>query len=119
MARRSKASQDLIKGLRRSNIAPELKSEWYLAILRATIKYQPADANAVLKDAVASLNQLKEGQPFDTTEVFRPLGAPLLDMDEFVVKDALASVTSVRTRTHLRLALLAATFQRLKSTSRN
>lgn len=110
---------DAIKGLRRSNIAPELKSEWYLAILRATSKYLPADANAVLKDAVASLNQLKEGQPLDTNEVYRPLGSSLVDMDEFVVKDALASLTSVQTRTHLRLTLLAATLQRLKTSSQN
>ena len=110
---------DAIKGLRRSTIAPELKSEWYLAILRATSKYLPADANAVLKDAVVSLNQLKEGQPLDTTEVYRPLGSSLVDMDEFVVKDALASLTSVQTRTHLRLALLAATLQRVKTSSQN
>jgi hypothetical protein len=106
---------DAIKELRRSDIPTELKSEWYLAILRSTIKYLPAESNAVLKDAVASLNKLEEGRPLDTTEVYRPLGPQLLDMDEFVVKDALASLTSVQTRTHLRLALLAATFQRLKN----
>lgn len=106
---------DAIKGLRRSNIPTEMKSEWYLAILRATIKYLPAEANAVLKDAITSLNQLKLGQSLDQTDVFNSLGSPLLDMDEFVVKDAIASVTSVQTRTHLRLALLAATLQHLKS----
>jgi len=110
---------DAIKGLRRSNIPTELKSEWYLAILHSTIKYLPAEANGVLKDGIAALNKLKEGQPLDTTEVYSLLGSQLLEMDEFVVKDALASVMSMQTRTHLRLSLLAATLQRLKSTSRN
>jgi hypothetical protein len=110
---------DAIKGLRRSNIPAQQKSDWYLAILRATIKYQPAEANAVLKDGIASLNQLKEGQPLDRTEVFRFLAPALLEMDEFVVKDALAAATSLQTRTHLRLALLDATLQRLKTTSQN
>ena len=54
---------DALKGLRRSNI-PE-KYNWYFGLLRSTIKYQPADANAVLKDAIASLNQVKEGTPLD------------------------------------------------------
>ena len=106
---------DAIKGLRRSDFPVELKSEWYLAILPSVIKYQPADANGVLKDGIASLNQLKQGQPLDTTNVFGTLGEPLVEMDEFVVKDALASLTSLQTRTHLRLALLKATLQRLKT----
>jgi hypothetical protein len=110
---------DAIKGLRRSNIDEGLKSEWYLAILRSTIKYQPADANAVLKDAIASLNQLKDGQPLGTTEVFRTLGPPLLEMDEFVVKDAVASVTLVQTRAQLRLSLLDAALKRLNTVSRH
>jgi hypothetical protein len=36
-------------------------------------------------------------------------------MDEFIVKDAIASVTIVPMRTQLRLSLLAATLQRLKN----
>jgi hypothetical protein len=110
---------DAIKGLRRSNIPVELKSEWYLAILRSVIKYQPADATQVLKDAIASLNQLKQGQPLDAFEPYGTLGDPLFEMDEFVVKDALASLTSVQTRTHIRLALLKVTLQHLKPVTRN
>jgi hypothetical protein len=110
---------DAIKGLRRSDYPVELKSEWYIAILGSVIKYQPADATGVLKDAIASLNQLKQGQPLDAFEPFGILGAPLLEMDEFVVKDALASLTSLQTRTHLRLALLKAMLQRLKTAARN
>jgi hypothetical protein len=41
-------------------------------------------------------------------------------MDEFVVKDALASITQAQPRAQLRLALLDATLQRLRTTtSRN
>jgi len=40
-------------------------------------------------------------------------------MDEFVVKDALASVKLLQTREQLRLSLLHATLDRLKPTSRN
>jgi len=109
---------DAITGLRRSNIPAAFKSDWYLGILGSTIKYQPADANAVLKDAIASLNQLKDGQALDTTEVFGTLGAPLLEMDEFVIKDAIASVTFVQTRAHLRLALLGAMLKRIQNRAR-
>ena len=108
---------DAIKGLRRSNISE--KHHWYFGLLRTTVKYQPADANAVLKDAIASLNKVKVGTPLDTTDYMKYIGPPLLEMDEFVVKDALASVTLVQTRAQLRLALLAATLQRLRNTSHN
>ncbi len=103
---------DALKGLRRSSI-PE-KYNWYFGLLRSTIKYQPADANAVLKDAIASLNQVKEGTPLDATDYLRYIGPPLLEMDEFVVKDAVASVTLVPMRAKLRLSLLHATLQRMR-----
>jgi hypothetical protein len=108
---------DALKGLRRSNI-PE-KYHWYFGLLRSTIKYQPAEANAVLKDAIASLNQVKEGTALDATDYTRYIGPPLLEMDEFIVKDALASVTLVPMRAKLRLALLHATLQRMRDTSQN
>ena len=110
---------DAIKALRRSNIIPTYKYNWYFGLLRATVKYQPTDANAVLKDAIASLNQVKEVSPLNQTDWLKYLGAPLLEMDEFVVKDALTSITPVPYRAQLRLALLDATLQRLKNTSRN
>jgi hypothetical protein len=110
---------DAIKALRRSNITATYKYNWYFSLLRATVKYQPGDANAVLKDAIASLNQLNEVAPLNQTDWLKYLGAPLLEMDEFVVKDALASITAVPYRAQLRLALLDATLQHLKSTSRN
>ena len=104
---------DALKGLRRSNI-PE-KYNWYFGLLRSTIKYQPADANAVLKDAIASLNQVKDETPLNTTDYMKYIGPPLLEMDEFVVKDALASVTQVPMRAQLRLSLLNATLQRMRN----
>jgi hypothetical protein len=103
---------DALKGLRRSNV-PE-KYNWYFGLLRSTIKYQPADANAVLKDAVASLNQIKEKTALDATDYTRYLGPSLIEMDEFVVKDALASITLIPMRAKLRLALLSATLQRTR-----
>lgn len=108
---------DALKGLRRSNI-PE-KYNWYFGLLRSTIKYQPADANALLKDAIASLNEVKDGWPLDATDYTRYIGPSLLKMDEFVVKDALASVTLVPMRAKLRLSLLHATLQRMKGASQN
>ncbi len=110
---------DAIKELGRSNIDATFKYNWYLGLLRTTVKYQPAEANAVLKDAIASLNQVKEVSPLDQTDWLKYLGAPLVEMDEFVVKDVLASITPVPYRAQLRLALLDATLQHLKSTSRN
>jgi len=110
---------DAIKGLRRLNIPVENKYEWYLGVLRATVKYQPLDANAVLKDAIASLNQVKEAHPLNQTDWLKWLGGPLVEMDEFVVKDALASITPVPYRAELRLALLDATLKRLNTAARH
>jgi tetratricopeptide (TPR) repeat protein len=104
---------DALKGLRRSSIPDSNKYNWYFSLLRSTIKYQPADANAVLKDAIASFNKVKDEQPLNDTDWLKWLGASLVEMDEFVVKDALASVTMVSYRAQLRLALLDATLKRL------
>jgi hypothetical protein len=110
---------DAIKGLRRSNIPETDKYDWYFGLLRTVVKYQPADANAVLKDAIASLNQVEEVQPLNMTDWLKYLGPPLVEMDEFIVKDALASIKPVPYRAQLRLALLDATLQRVKPTARN
>jgi len=110
---------DAIKGLRRSNIPETDKYDWYFGLLRTVVKYQPADANAVLRDAIASLNQVEEVQPLNMTDWLKYLGPPLVEMDEFIVKDALASIKPVPYRAQLRLALLDATLQRVKATARN
>ena len=110
---------DAIKGLRRSTtINASDKHNWYFGLLRPTVKYQPLDANALLTDAIASLNQVKEAQPLNQTDWMRYLGASLVEMDEFVIKDALASITPVPYRAQLRLALLDATLKRANA-SRN
>jgi hypothetical protein len=108
---------DALKGLRRPNI-PE-KYHWYFGLLRSTIKYQPADANAVLKDAIASLNEINYETPLNATDYLGYIGPALLELDEFVVKDAIASITLAQTRAQLRLALLTATMRRLGNTSHN
>jgi hypothetical protein len=111
---------DAIKGLPRSNIPEWDKYYWYFSLLHSTVKYQPADANAALKDAIASLNKVKDLPQLDTNNYLNYIGPPLLEMDEFVVKDALASITQAQPRAQLRLALLDATLQRLRTTtSRN
>jgi hypothetical protein len=110
---------DAITGLRRSNIPAADKYKWYFPLLHATVKYQFADANGVLKDAVASINQVKEETELNSNDYLKFIGPALIEMDEFVVKDALASITLVQTRAQLRLALLDATLQRMRSTSRN
>ena len=43
------------------------------------------------------------------------IAEPLLEMDEYVVKDSLASITLVETRAQLRLVLLDATLRHMKS----
>ena len=110
---------DAIKGLRGSNVPETDKFNWYFGLLRAVVKYQPTDANAVLKDAIASLNQIKDGEPLNATDWLKYLGPSLVQMDEFAVKDALASITFVPFRAQLRLALLDTTLQHLKPAARN
>ena len=110
---------DAIKGLRRSSLPARVKYNWYFALLRATVKYQFGEANEVLKDAVASLNQVDYATELDAYEPFRNVGVALAEMDEFIVKDALASVTIVPMRAQLRLSLLAATLQRMRNAPQN
>ena len=110
---------DAVAGLRGSSIPEWDKYNWYFSLLRSTVKYQPGDANAVLKDAIASLNKVKDEQTLNSTDWLKYLGATLVEMDEFVVKDALASVTPAPIRAQLRLALLDATLQRIRNTLRN
>ena len=106
---------DAIKGLRRSGIPEGDKSNWYFALLKPTVKYQLVDANSVLKDAVTSLNKVKDSPTLNLFDTFSNVGPPLVEMDEFVVKDALASVNHVQTRALIRLSLLKSTLERVKS----
>jgi hypothetical protein len=112
--------------LRKSNLSDAEKYSWYFGLLRLTVKYQPEEANAAFKEAIASLNRAQQAfdkqgenqaQPntLNTTELAKSLPASLLEMDEFAVKEGVASVASVETRAQLRLELLDATLQRMRS----
>jgi len=101
--------------LRRSTM-PELnKYNWYVALLRPTIKYQPAEATDVLKAAVSSLNRAEDRKKLETADFSDGIAEPLLAMDEYVVKDSIAAITLVETRANLRLILLGATLRHMKS----
>jgi hypothetical protein len=103
--------------LRRSNATDLDKYNWYIALLRPTVKYQPVEANGVLKAAVSFLNKAKVPKTLDSAEFSELIGDPLLAMDEFVVKDIIASISLVQTRANLRLVLLTATLRHLKSSA--
>lgn len=110
---------DARNGLARLNIAESEKYPWYFGVLPLTLKYQPAEASTAFKDAVASLNRAEvskkdQANPLNTTELSKVLPASLLEIDEFAVKEGLASVVSVETRAQLRLELLNATLQRMR-----
>jgi hypothetical protein len=110
---------EAIAGLKRADAPADDKYSWYFSLLRPTVKYQPLDANAVLKDAIAAVNQSKDVEPLNGNDWLKYLGPSLVEMDEFVVKDALGSITPVPVRVQLRLALLDTTLERLKTSSRN
>jgi tetratricopeptide (TPR) repeat protein len=101
--------------LRRSTISEADKYNWYIALIRSTVKYQPGDAGSVLKAAVSSLNKAKAGETLEWAEFSDRIADPILAMDEFVVKDSLAAITLVETRAQLRLVLLDATLRHMKS----
>ena len=84
------------------------KYVWYFGLLKLTLRYQPSEAVTVFKESIASLNRaIPEDLRFlDTNEFANFLPASLLEIDEFAVKEALASVTHVEARTQLRLQLL-------------
>jgi hypothetical protein len=104
--------------LRRSDVPDQDKYNWYFALLRSTVKYQPTEARAVLKAAVSSLNKTKDQKTLDTTAYTEGIAEPLLEMDQYVVKESLDSVTPVETRAQLRLVLLAATLRQMKGTQK-
>jgi hypothetical protein len=94
-------------------------------LLPLTLKYQPTEATAVLKEAVAALNRAEqakdkstgnnEGSSLSGSGFSKTLPASLLEMDEFVVKEAVASITSPETRVQVRLELLGVCLQRMRS----
>jgi hypothetical protein len=101
--------------MRRSTMPDLDKYNWYLAVLRPTVKYQPAEAGNVLKAAVSSLNKAEDRKKLETTDFSDGIAEPVLAMDEYVVKDTIASITLVETRANLRLVLLGASLRRMKT----
>src|ERR1041384_4869147 len=106
---------DALIELRRSTMPDLDKYNWYVALLRPTVKYQPSEASGVLNAAVSTLNKAKDRKKLETVGFADGIAEPLLAMDEYVVKDSIASITLVETRANLRLVLLGATLRRMKS----
>ena len=111
-------------GLRRSTIADAEKSGWYFGLLRLIVKHQPADATAVLKEAVVALNSAaqandKTGSKEDRVawleSISRNLPATLLELDEYSVKESLAAISAPDVRAQVRLDFLGACLARLRN----
>lgn len=105
--------------LRRSNLPDTDKYGAYLVLLRLTVKHDRAAATTALKETFASLNRAeqamnKDEKTLNSSGYLQTLPASLLDMDEFAVKEGLASITAVELRAQLRLDLLQATLGRIK-----
>jgi len=108
-------------GLGRSGVSDAEKCTWYFGLLELTVKYQPADATAVLKEAVAALNRAahaKDDGDKDTRSgllesISKNLPATLLEMDEPAVKEAISAISASDTRARVRLDLLGACLARL------
>ena len=99
---------DAATGLRKSSISEFEKYDWFFGLLKLTLRYQRSEAIAVFKEAIASLNRATtENSKFlDSNQFAEFLPASLLEIDEFAVKETLASVTNVEARAQLRLQLL-------------
>ncbi len=103
--------------LRRSNATDADKYNWYIAVLRTTVKYQPTEAAGVFNAAVSFLNKAKDRKSLETAEFSQRIAEPLLAMDEVAVKDSIAAITVAETRANLRVVLLTATLRHMKSSA--
>lgn len=113
------------EGLRRSAIPEADKCGWYIGLLRLTVKYQPAQATAVLKETVAALNGVGEPKGKDdggsderanlVGSFSKNLPASLLEIDEYAVREAVASINAADIRAGVRLELLGACLARLRN----
>lgn len=116
---------DVRIGLRRPSLSDDEKSMGYFGLLPLTIKYQPTEAIAVLKEAVAALNradQAKDKNPANNddrgvsgAEFSKLFPASLLEMDEYAVKEAVSAITSPDIRVQVRLGLLSVCLAQLRS----
>jgi hypothetical protein len=114
---------DARTGLRRSANSEE-KCSWYFGLLPLIVKYQPAEATSVLKEAFATLNHFDEAKDKSDGNasrrqligsVSKNLPATLLEMDEYTVKEAISGITAADARAQVRLELLTACLERLRS----
>jgi hypothetical protein len=101
---------DAATGLRKSDISESEKYSWYFGLLKLTMRYQRSDAIPVFKEAIASLNRATtdDANFLNTNQFADFLPASLLEINEFAVRETLASVTNLEARTLLRLQLLRA-----------
>lgn len=119
---------DVRAGLPRSSLSDAEKSAGYVSLLPLVIKFQPTDATAVLKEMVAAINRAEQANDKNTgnngnnslsgSEFLRNLPASLLEMDEYTVKEAVASINSSSTRAEVRLELLGGCIQRMRSSKK-
>jgi hypothetical protein len=112
------------KGLDKSAVPDSEKCTWYLGLLRLTVKYQPTDATAVLKETVDALNHASEKEATELhgdarsaflQSISRNFPASLMEMEEYAVKDAIAHIDSTDVRAQVRLDLLSACLARLRN----
>jgi len=118
---------DARTALRRSSFTDNEKCGWYFSLLPLTVKYQSAQATDVLREAVSLLNRIEnsrdkkgnnDGSSALIDSLSKNLPASLLEMDEYVVKEAVSSIVSPSARVKVRLELLDACLERLKNTGR-
>jgi hypothetical protein len=113
---------DARTALRRSAVPETAKPGWYLALLKLTVKYQPADATAVLKEAITAINHADEAEVKANTKVDHTwingsgvFSALLLEIDEYTVRETVSSISATDTRVQVRLELLRVCLEQVKS----
>ncbi len=99
---------DAATGLRKSSMSESEKYDWYFGLLKLTLRFQRSEAIAVFKESIASLNRAlnSDAKFLDTNDFANFVPDSLLEIDEFAVKETLASVTNVEARAQMRLQLL-------------
>ena len=117
--------EDARADLRRSKVSDTDKWGYYFALLRLIVKYQPSEATAALKDAVAALNRAEppkakdsennKPDSLDSSWFSTTVPASLMDMDEYTVREAVSSLTAPESRAQMRLGLLEVCLERMRN----
>ncbi|MEK6336540.1 MAG: hypothetical protein AABM67_16555 [Acidobacteriota bacterium] len=112
-------------GLRHPSLSEDEKSVGYFGLLPLTLKYQPTEATAVLKEAIAALNRAEQAKDKNTgnqdggslslSEYSKLFPASLVEIDEYAVKEAISAIASADIRVRVRLELLRVCLERLRS----